>query len=268
MKTVGIIGNGFVGNAIYQNFKKRTITKVFDVHPEKAVDSYVDVISSDIIFVCLPTPMTENGQCDVSYVYKFFDEVPQQTSGLFVIKSTVPIGTTEQLCSSRTDLRIIHNPEFLTAENAVTDFLHCERNIIGGNYVDCEELEEFLYEIFHEWQHIPCYLVSSKESETIKYFSNCFLALKIAYFNNVYETCQKFGLRYNEVRNAICEDIRIGYRHTDVPGSDGKLGFGGYCFPKDINALIHSLNEHGIDSQLLQATWDYNKILRNDLGVI
>jgi UDPglucose 6-dehydrogenase len=268
MKTVGIIGNGFVGNAIYQNFKKRVDTKVFDVDPQKAVNSYADVISSDIIFVCLPTPMMEDGRCDVSYVLKFFAEVPKQTSGLFVLKSTVPIGTTEQICKSRTDLRIVHNPEFLTAENAKDDFFYCDRNVIGGNIVDAEELEEFLYELFPEWVNIPCYIVKSVESETIKYFSNSFLAVKIAYFNNIYETCRRFGMDYSTVKDAITEDKRIGCYHTRVPGPDGKLGFGGYCFPKDINALIHSLNEHGIDSQLLQATWDYNKLLRNDLGVI
>ena len=86
MKTVGIIGNGFVGNAIYENFKTRVTTKVFDVDPNKSVDSFDEVIGSDIIFVCLPTPMMKGGECDVSYVEKFFNTVPT-VNGLFVLKS-------------------------------------------------------------------------------------------------------------------------------------------------------------------------------------
>jgi UDPglucose 6-dehydrogenase len=268
MKTVGVIGNGFVGNAIYQNFKHSCPIKVFDIDPQKAVNSYEDTISSDIIFVCLPTPMMEDGNCNISYVQKFFTEIPQQTKGLFVLKSTVPIGTTDSIRASRTDLRIVHNPEFLTADNAEGDFFNCDRNVIGGDVVDAEELASFLYKTFPEWENIevPCYIVKSVESETIKYFANSFLAVKIAYFNNVYQTCSKFGMDYVKVKNAITEDKRIGRYHTKVPGPDGKLGFGGYCFPKDINALIHSLNDFGIDSQLLSAAWHYNKTLRDDVS--
>jgi len=262
MKTVGIIGNGFVGNAIYQNFKDRISTKVFDVFPEKTLNSYDEVLSCDVIFVCLPTPMMEDGTCDTSYIFNFFNEVPNNISGLFVIKSTVPIGTTDQLCSLRLDLKILHNPEFLTAENAKNDFLHCNRNVIGGDCSYAKHFGEFLYDIFPEWNDTPLYIVQSKESETIKYFSNSFLALKIAYFNNLYETCNSFNINYDKVKDAIVKDDRIGTHHTKVPGPDGKLGFGGYCFPKDINALIHTLNENNINSELLQATWDYNKKIR------
>ena len=80
-----------------------------------------------MIFVCLPTPMMEDGTCDTSYIFNFFNEVPNNISGLFVIKSTVPIGTTDQLCSLRFDLKILPNPEFLTAENAKNDFKFCQR---------------------------------------------------------------------------------------------------------------------------------------------
>jgi len=263
MKTVGIIGNGFVGNAIYENFKTRVTTKVFDVDPNKTVDSFDQVIGSDIIFVCLPTPMMKGGECDVSYVEKFFNTVPT-VNGLFVLKSTVPIGTMSRLCAERSDIRIIHNPEFLTADNAKEDFFNCDRNVIGGLDSNTKELETFLYEIFPEWEGVPCYRVSSTQSEIIKYFSNSFLAVKVAYFNNVYQTCKALGVDYEIVRDAITEDERIGKRHTKVPGLDGKLGFGGYCFPKDINALIHSLNNLNIDSELLKSAWNYNVKVRGE----
>lgn len=265
MKTVGVIGNGFVGNAVYQNLKERNVaTKVFDVLPEKSIDTYEDVISSDYIFVCLPTPMLEDGRCNIAYVTSFFEEVPKGTSGLFVIKSTVPIGTTKSISEKRSDLRIVHNPEFLTAVNAKEDFFNCDRNIFGGNNDDCSELIEFLFRVFPEWEKSPYYIVSTDESETIKYFSNCYLSVKISYFNNVFETCQKLDMDYDTVRNAITDDVRINKYHTNVPGPDGKMGYGGYCFPKDINALIHTLNEMGINSELLSSSWSYNQKIRKD----
>lgn len=264
MKSVGIIGNGFVGNAIYENFKDRAPTKVFDVYPEKCLNTYAEVISSDIIFVCLPTPMLSDGRCDVSYVEQFFNSVPQETYGLFVLKSTVPIGTTESISKKRADLRIVHNPEFLTAVNAKDDFLNTDRNVIGGEWEDCNELYKFFEELFPEWKNVSTYFTTTNESETIKYYSNSFLALKIAYFNNVYELCKKFDSNYEIVRRAITQDHRIGEYHTQVPGPDGKLGFGGYCFPKDINALIHTLNENDLNSELLTSAWEYNKKIREE----
>jgi UDPglucose 6-dehydrogenase len=264
-KTVGIIGNGFVGNAIYKNFKSRVTTKVFDIIKEKTINSYDEVIVSDYIFVCLPTPMSDDGSCNTSYVFDFFSNVPKDIKGLFVLKSTVPIGITDKIKSLRKDLNIVHNPEFLTATNAERDFHMCDRNVIGGNNKDSENLRDFLYSIFGEWKSVPCFLVSPKQSELIKYFSNCFLALKVAYFNNVFESCEKFGVTFDVVKDAISHDPRIGKSHTQVPGPDGHLGFGGYCFPKDINALIKTMNENQIDSGILESAWGYNLKLRGNI---
>lgn len=262
-KTVGIVGNGFVGNAVFQNIRNRVDAKVYDVVKEKSLNTYDEVISCDYIFVCLPTPMNGDGTCNLSFVYDFFKNVPKGAKSLFILKSTVPIGTTDYLQKMlRTDLRIVHNPEFLTANNAEGDFHRCERNVIGGNLNDAEELHTFLYELFPEWKSVPCVICSSKQSEIIKYFSNCFLATKVAFFNNVYETCVHYGANYDIVRDAISFDSRIGKSHTTVPGEDGKLGFGGYCFPKDINALIKTMKENNIDSSILEVVWNYNLKVR------
>jgi hypothetical protein len=172
---------------------------------------------------------------------------------------------TDKIKSLRKDLNIVHNPEFLTATNAERDFHMCDRNVIGGNNKDSENLRDFLYSIFGEWKSVPCFLVSPKQSELIKYFSNCFLALKVAYFNNVFESCEKFGVTFDVVKDAISHDPRIGKSHTQVPGPDGHLGFGGYCFPKDINALIKTMNENQIDSGILESAWDYNLKLRGNI---
>lgn len=259
---IGIIGNGFVGNAIYQNFKDKVITKVYDVRDDKRLNTEKEVLECDIVFVCLPTPMKENGDCDLSFVQNFFKQVDFNSRTLFVIKSTVPIGTTESLCIKRPDLKIVHNPEFLTAVNAVEDFLNTDRNIIGGKQEWAMQLKDFFIQHFPK---TPIQLVSSNESETIKYFCNSFLASKVAFFNNLYEICDQLGMNFDSVKAGVCSDKRIGTSHTKVPGPDGLMGFGGYCFPKDINALIKTLRQHSIDDRLFSTVWEYNKKLRDDL---
>lgn len=260
---LGVIGNGFVGNAIYQNFKDRVLTKVYDVKEERCLNSFDDTVNSDIVFVCLPTPMKENGQCDLSFVEEFFTKVNPKAmkDPLFVIKSTVPIGTTTRMSRKRDDLRIVHNPEFLTAVNAVEDFRNSDRNIIGGYQSWCLELRDFYLSHF---PNTPIQIVKSNESETIKYFCNSFLAAKVSYFNNLYEICQKLGMNFDSVKDGVISDKRIGASHTKVPGPDGLMGFGGYCFPKDINALINTLKENEIDDSLFTAAWEYNKKVRKE----
>jgi len=259
---IGIVGNGFVGNAIYQNFKDKVECKVYDVRIHRCYDSIEDVVKCDIVFVCLPTPMLENGECDLSYVLEFFRNV-KTTNGntIFVIKSTVPIGTTKKVIQMRQDLRVIHNPEFLTAVNAAEDFKNADRHIIGGKQNLCMILRDFYKEYF---PNTPIQVVTSNESETIKYFANSFLAAKVSFFNNLYEICQKFEMDFDSVKSGVCTDDRIGFAHTKVPGPDGLMGFGGYCFPKDINALINTLKENGIDSSLFEASWKYNQKVRDE----
>lgn len=255
---IGIIGNGFVGNAIYQNFKDKEVTKVYDVRVHRSHNTLDDTIDSDIVFVCLPTPMQEDGQCDLSYVLEFFRNV-KQTNALFVIKSTVPIGTTDKICEKRPDLRVVHNPEFLTAVNAVEDFKNTDRHIIGGKQEWCIDLKNLFIKYY---PNTPIQITTSKESETIKYFCNSFLASKVAFFNNLFEICQKFDMNFDSVKNGVVSDKRIGPAHTKVPGPDGLMGFGGYCFPKDINALINTLKENGVDDSLFSTVWAYNQRIR------
>jgi len=256
---IGIIGNGFVGNAIYQNFKDRVETKVFDVRPEKSLNTKEEVVNTNIIFVCLPTPMLADGQCNLSFIEDFFKTVEPKGDPLFVIKSTVPIGTTERMSRLRGDLRIVHNPEFLTAVNAVEDFRNSDRNIIGGYQKWCLELRDFY---INHFPYTPIQIVNSKESETIKYFCNSYLAAKVAFFNNLYEMCNTLGMNFDSVKDGVISDTRIGSSHTKVPGPDGLMGFGGYCFPKDINALINTLKENDIDDRLFRTIWEYNEKVR------
>ena len=133
MNKIGVIGNGFVGSAVAEGFKHYADVKVYDSNPNKSPDNFQDVLQQECIFICVPTPMSEGGgQCDMSYIYDVFDKVKHLiTESIFIIKSTVPVGTTSQLKSKYPKLHIIHSPEFLTARTAKIDFITPSRVIVG-----------------------------------------------------------------------------------------------------------------------------------------
>ena len=134
MKTIGIIGNGFVGNAIAEGFKHYTVVKIHDRDDKRSSHSFEDTINSDIVFVSVPTPMSnkQGGRCNLSIIEDVFTKASKiKNSAIFVIKSTVPIGTTSKLQKKYPNLIIIHSPEFLTARSAKLDFITPSRNIVG-----------------------------------------------------------------------------------------------------------------------------------------
>jgi UDPglucose 6-dehydrogenase len=262
MNKIGIIGNGFVGNAVFQNMKEYYPTLVYDKCVERSLNLLEDVLKCDFIFICVPTPMNnaEGGNCNLSILKSVFSLIPLNSKSIFIIKSTVPVGSTEELQIKRSDLKIIHNPEFLTASNAVSDFKNTERNIFGGDYDTCSKVLEILKKVTPNAKNI---IVSSKESEAIKYFANTFLATKVAYFNLMHDVAKKLEINYCNLVEGVCSDSRIGFSHSKVPGPDGDKGFGGTCFPKDINALINTLKNNKVNYQILEEIWKYNKEIRN-----
>ena len=253
---IGIVGNGFVGNAVYQNLRDKVDCKVYDVDKNRSLNTLGEVILQDFIFVCLPTPMREGGECDLSILDNFFENLPEHIVGTFIIKSTVPVGTTKKYSERH---NVIHNPEFLTARNAVADFANSERNIVGGDMELCSEFVTFFDQHF---PNIPSFITTSDESEAIKYFSNTFLAYKVAYFNKIHDLCKAVGMNYTNVRRGVSSDSRIGKSHTQVPGIDNDRGFGGTCFPKDLNSLIVQFDEHGVNSDMFKEVWKYNQEIR------
>jgi len=254
---IGIIGNGFVGNAVYQNLRDKVECKVYDVDKNRSLNTLEEVINQEFIFVCVPTPMKSSGECNLSIINDFFQNLPDNLTGTFVIKSTVPIGTTKTYAERH---NVIHNPEFLTARNAVNDFANGERNIIGGDVELAVDFSKFYKKCFPK---IPNIIVSSDESEAIKYFSNTFLAYKVAYFNKIYDLCQAVGMDYDRVCQGVTSDSRIGKSHTKVPGIDNDRGFGGTCFPKDLNSLIHQMESKGVNPEMLRKVWEYNQEIRS-----
>ena len=265
--TVGIVGNGFVGNALYQNLRDKVQCKVYDVDKNRSFNTLEEVVEQEYVFVCLPTPMRKDGSCDLSILEKFFEDIEEMDLNIleertFIIKSTVPIGTTKRLAEKHSLTWIVHNPEFLTARNAVHDFKVAQRTIIGGDSLLTSRVSQLYWGYLHFGEDHKIIQCSSDESEAIKYFSNTFLAYKVAYFNKVYDVCEKLGMNYKYVRDGITMDRRIGTSHTKVPGIDRDRGFGGTCFPKDLSSLILQMEKHDINADLLREVLKYNEEIR------
>lgn len=254
MATIGIIGNGYVGGATSKLGKPHTTwdseTRVFiyDINPELC--SHLDlhladlVESCDFIFVCVPTPMNRDGSCSTYEVTKAI--ISLQDLGFpperIIVKSTVPVGTCREA-------GVMFMPEFLTEENWEEDFVECEDWILGTNGRD-DKIRNELYSIFetaHKNDTLKkkprMHFLTTEEAELVKYVRNCFLATKVSFFNEVYDFCAFHEIDYEKVREITTLDARVGKSHTQVPGPDGKRGFGGTCFPKDMAAFRDQLQK-------------------------
>lgn len=263
---IGVIGNGFVGGAIARGLNHYHDIKIYDVENSKSTHSMSETIYQEIVFVCLPTPMRKNTfECDISYIDNFFSNVvsiDKNINSIFVIKSTIPIGTTEYLCEKYKPLRIIHSPEFLTARTATIDFITPSRNIIGGKKENGVDIIKNLYET--RFPGSKCFVMSSNESEFVKYFVNTFFATKVSFFNEMYLLCSKMDLNWDSILQGVLSDGRIAISHYQVPGHDGDFGFGGTCFPKDINAFIKTYEKNNINPVILKSVWERNLSIRKN----
>jgi UDPglucose 6-dehydrogenase len=256
---VGVIGNGFVGESQAYAFSPVADVKIFDVNPVKATHTLLEVLSQDFIFVALPTPMKENGEQDISYIENFFSNIGlYNTDAVFILKSTVLPGTTKQLVSKH-NFNIVFCPEFLTEKTAKLDMLTQSRIVIGGEAQHTEKVLELFKARFGQKHYI---LTDSTTAEYIKYMANTFLAVKVSVVNEFYRMSEALGADWNKALEGFVSDPRIGNSHTQVPGHDGKLGFGGTCFPKDINALITMGKELNVDMNTLEAAWKTNLEVR------
>jgi nucleotide sugar dehydrogenase len=256
---VGIIGFGFVGESQAFAFAPVADIKIFDIDPTKATHTIDEVLSQDFIFVCIPTPMKENGEQDLSYIENFFRGIGlHNTNAIFILKSTVLPGTTKRL-SKEYPFNIVFCPEFLTEKNAKLDMLTQSRIILGG-YIDLTLKVESLFEARFGNKHYI--LTDSTSAELIKYMSNNFLTVKTAFFNEYYDLANELDANWNTIVEGVTSDPRIGNSHSKVPGHDGKRGFGGTCFPKDINAMIEYSKTKNVEMNTLEAARKTNLRVR------
>lgn len=264
-ETVGVIGLGFVGTAVVKGFETIKSVVTYDIQKECTETSISDVVrKAEIIFVCVPTPMNLDGTCNTSIVESVLDEISKVEVShrpICVLKSTITPGTTNTLAEKYPTITVSFNPEFLTEKNYINDFLS-QVNIIVGFVNNISEVKPVVDLYWQRFPNSSVNIITAKEAEMIKYVANTFLATKVAYLNEIWQICQKTGINYDHMIGILGNDTRLGHTHWNVPGHDGKFGFGGTCFPKDINALIQYAKSNGQNTPLLDAIWQKNLEVR------
>lgn len=273
MFKVGVIGVGFVGTAVSTGFEAVLGDKIEirEYDKFKNTESLEEVVKhSSVLFVCLPTPMDfDTGKCDTSIVEDGIREIDGIQKGKYiVIKSTVPPGTTKRIAKQFPYQTFIFNPEFLTEKNFIKDFIEQDRVLLGytTDIVLRPDKVYSLYEEFFKQRKSPTriYIADSSVCEMTKYMGNAFLSTKVSFCNEMKEICEASNINYEEVADLVALDKRIGYSHMKVPGHDGKHGFGGSCFPKDISALIKFAKDHEIDPMIVESVWTKNLLIREE----
>jgi UDPglucose 6-dehydrogenase len=238
---IGIIGNGFVGKATYQLKCKDIEVIAYDIQPRLCDPiglTIHDLMACEVIFISVPTPMYTDGSCYTGIIERVLQDLKDYT-GFIVLRSTVPVGTSDRL-------GCYFMPEFLTEKNYIQDFIRNKDWIFGGQD---DEFQQTMTTLFHLAkkngciEHDTLHFLTNKEAEMVKMFRNCFLATKVSFCNEIYDFCQKKGIDYSNVVNIAAKDDRITTSHTMVPGHDGKRGFGGTCFPKDISSLQYEMEQ-------------------------
>ena len=263
---IGIIGIGFVGGAMKKSFElKKQIVVAYDKYKE--LNTFEETLKTDVIFLCLPTLFNEQtNEYDKEPMHEICSKlVNNNYKGLVVIKSTVEPKTTNNFNKLYPSLKLVHNPEFLTAVTAFEDF-HNQTHIVLGKGLNISDNDiEPLVKLYKElYPSADISICSSTESESMKSFVNCFYSVKVQFFNELYLTCQADNCDYNIVKNLMLKNNWINSMHTYVPGPDGQLSYGGYCFPKDTNALLQHMKNMNVPHKVLQATIDERNIMRND----
>ena len=264
---IGIIGNGFVGSAIMHGFILHVDDiMIYDKDPKRSTHKMEELVKeSDVIFVCVPTPMFESGEADLSIVNSVAEELSSYeciSEKVVVIKSTIVPGTTEALAASFKHMNFVFNPEFLTERKARLDFINTARIVLGSDKKEALEKVEELYR--RRFPYTKIIKTDFGTAQLIKYMANCFFATKVSFMNEMYQICEAIEGNWEEALEGFITDGRIGNSHIDVPGHDGDMGFGGKCFPKDLNAMIKKAESLGVKPLVMQGAWEKNKdVIKN-----
>lgn len=268
---IGIIGVGMVGTPLARYFGeiagyvRGEDLFLYDTNPEKGYGD--DVNRADIIFIAVPTPRSPDGAANLLMVESAFARITG--SKIVVIKSTVPPGTTESLQKKHPEHKVLFNPEFLTEKQAWQDFLKPDRQIVGftAQSMDAAHLVLSLLPrapFMSPWGHATYRptKITAAEAEIIKYGGNVHFARKINFANVLADLAQSVGADYENVRMGMAADFRIGDSHLDVHHG-GYRGFGGFCFPKDLDGFIADLDAKGLceAADLLRKDREFNERL-------
>ena len=274
---IGIIGVGMVGTPLKRyyeevhGYERGTDLFLYDIDPKKGY--FDDIHKADIVFISVPTPRLPEGAVNISAVEEAFRMITGDK--IVVLKSTVPPGTTEAFQKKYPHQKILFNPEFLTEKRAWEDFLKPDRQIVGftSSSIDAAHIVLSLLPkapFMSPWG-LTTYRsvkITATEAEIIKYGGNVHFARKVNFANLLAKTSEKFGADYENVRLGLAADFRIGDSHLDVMHG-GYRGFGGYCFPKDLDGFIAHLAANGLDdcADLLRKDREFNEGLLAEQGL-
>lgn len=255
---IGIIGFGFVGSAIAWAYRNTDLViRDPKLQDSVSLDRFVDC---DAIFVCVPSPSTEDGHCDTSILEQVLKELLfvtiQNPNVVLISKSTAPPSAYKRLQQEHPNL--VHVPEFLTQANANADYANANYCVIGGDYdwaVKARKILHFGRALTHD-KHI---IVPIETAALYKYMMNSYLATKVTFMNDFKKIADVEGVDMKDLVLLASYDNRIGTTHMAVPGPDGQYGWGGMCFPKDIAAIQMEALDLGSELELLGRVEDINK---------
>ncbi len=259
---IAIIGNGFVGSTIDKGFCLSSENFVIDPLLNNKIED-LNGIDLDIIFVCVPTPMSKNGSIDGSIILEVFSDIKKFCNdSLVVIKSTITPEIIGKILKIKE--KVVYNPEFLRERHALDDFRNCPTHIFGGKKEYSKKIAR-IYKDYSLCKTEDCLYIDIKSASLIKYTINSFLALKVLFFNQIHTLFSKIDseISWEEFIDAVSSDTRIGSSHMDVPGHDGRFGFGGACFPKDTAALVKYSKKMNSDLTLLKKAIEINNKIRS-----
>jgi len=255
---IGVIGLGHVGTAIkiaYEDAGHDVIC--IDIDSTKTTGTYTDLCQCEAVFVCVPSPTKDNGDCDteilsdVLYFLKDFKNV-------IISKSTAPPEFYEKINTVYSNL--VHVPEFLTAANANKDFCSQKSVIIGGSVLAYQREAERILKSVQPIQEAK--YTGIGEAAFVKYAINSFLATKVIFMNEMAQLAQAHGYKWRDVASSLAIEPRIGSSHMQVPGPDGEYGFGGMCFPKDTSAFVKYARKFGVHLNILKTAIKKNTLYR------
>lgn len=263
LPNIGIIGFGFLGRAMAHGFGLHAIIRVYDKYQDN-LNSLEDTVNeSDYIFVSVPTPMQDDGSQDLSNIYDAVENIVRVANKrkIIVLRSTIIPYTTRGIALKYPGHDFVFMPEFLTERTAKLDFINPARIIFGGK----PEITSKLVDLFRpRFTYTPIFETTWEAAEVTKYMANCFFAIKVSFLNEMYDVAHHIGVDYNELKDLWISDYRIGNSHIDVPGHDGDRGYGGKCFPKDVNAFANWAEKFGLSAEMCRAANSVNERVRSD----
>jgi len=264
---LGIIGVGFVGDAVHNFFHDKTTNLlIYDKFKNGGIGTPESMLDRQIIYLCLPTLYSHvTNSFDLNAIHSTLQFLSDHSfQGIILIKSTIEPGRSASL-SSKYQLKIIHNPEFLTARTARADFANQKHIVIGTTEHVTDNDTKLIIDFYtHFFPNAHISISTSTESESMKIFVNSFYSIKVQAFNEFYLLCQANGADFNKVTQMMLQNGWINPMHTQVPGPDGNLSYGGACFPKDTQALLATMKDAGTPCQVLEATVNERNTMRDD----